>query len=112
MLSSLLQRVVGTLAGAHQVAHRLVRFVGYPDRGQLARAMQTRQAHRIAPVSLHPIAWALGNKRRRHHLALMPQAYDLPMKVVSGWTRLVAEAKLGASLCQLGHHRCHRRRLS
>jgi len=41
----------------------------------------------------------------------MAHGDNLPMKIVSGWTCFVTEAKLVAPLRQLGHHRRNRSRL-
>jgi hypothetical protein len=37
-----------------------VPLVGHPDRGELARAQQLGEAHRITPVCLDPLARFLG----------------------------------------------------
>lgn len=73
-------------------------FVRNPDRGQLARAMQARQAYGIPAVCLHSVARTLGNQRRCHHHAVMPQFDNLAIKTVTRGTGLVAKVKLGSAL--------------
>jgi len=41
---------------AHQIPHRLVRLVGNPHLGQLARTQQLGEHHRVAPVGLDLVA--------------------------------------------------------
>src|SRR6185295_18057797 len=53
-------------ASPHKVAHRLVRWVGHPDRGQLAGAQEAGQAKRVAAVSLYAVARLLRDERGRH----------------------------------------------
>jgi hypothetical protein len=91
MLPGLLQRIIGTFTRTHQIAHRLMCFIWNPYWSQRVRAMQTHQAHRIAPIGLHPIAWTLGDERRRHHLAVMPEREELTIQIVSGRASLVAK---------------------
>ena len=50
------QRMHRVETGAHQIAHRFVPGIGDPYRGQLAGAMQPRQAGRIASIGLDPVA--------------------------------------------------------
>jgi hypothetical protein len=52
-----------------QIAHRFVRRVRHPYGGQLARPMQLRQAQRITPIGLHPVARLARDQGRRHHHA-------------------------------------------
>lgn len=52
----------GVLTGAHQVAQRLVHGVGHAHGTEFARARQARKHQRIAPIGLHPVARALGDR--------------------------------------------------
>jgi hypothetical protein len=79
------------LARPRQIAHRLVRSVRHPDCGQFIGAQQPCQAERIAPVCLHSVACSLRNERRRHHQAFEAKPLDLPLQLVAGRPRLVAE---------------------
>ncbi|MCY1235648.1 hypothetical protein D9M72_482710 [compost metagenome] len=98
LLARLFQRIAGCLASPHQVADRLMSFIWNPDRGQLARAVQARQADSIPAVGLHPVARSLGHQRRCHHHAVMPQLDNLTVKAVTRGTSLIAEVKLGSAL--------------
>jgi hypothetical protein len=62
LLALALEILLRRHTGAREIAHGLVPLVGYPDRSELARAQQLGQAHRIAPVRLHPVAGFLGDK--------------------------------------------------
>ncbi len=110
-LARLPQSVVRPFTGSHEVAYRFMYLIRHPHRGQLAGTVQSCEAYGIAPVGLDPIARALGNKRWRHHLAVMAKPGDLAMEVVAGRACLAAEVKLSAPFCQLVHHRRYRRRL-
>jgi hypothetical protein len=81
----------GRLAAPHQVAHRLVRLVRHPDRGQLPGPQQARQRHRIAPVRLHPVARLARDERGRHHRAGVAERHDLAVEPVPGRAGLVAD---------------------
>ncbi|CDM60156.1 hypothetical protein LPU83_pLPU83b_0161 (plasmid) [Rhizobium favelukesii] len=84
LLARLLQRVAGSLASPHQVADRLMAFIRNPDRRQFTRPVQACQAYGIPAVCLHPVARTLGNQRRCHHHAVVPQFDNLAIKTVAG----------------------------
>jgi hypothetical protein len=65
-VGALAHRVV---AGTHQFAHGLIGGVGHAHGGQLARARQPRQHHRVAADGLDAVARAAGNRYRDDHLA-------------------------------------------
>ena len=44
------------IAGSHEIPHRLMTLVRYPDRGQLASPEELRKIDGVAPVGLHPVA--------------------------------------------------------
>ncbi len=98
LLACLLQRVMSALTGTDKVAHCLMCFVRYSHSGQLTGAVQPCQADCIAPVGFDPVTWTAGEKRWRHHLALMPQRDDLAIKIVPGRARLVTEVELCPAL--------------
>ena len=80
MLARLAEHPHGGGSGSDQVAHRLVRRVRHPNRGELARAVQLRQAQRITPVGLHPVARLARDQGRRHHHAGVAEALELPLQ--------------------------------
>ena len=81
-----------------QVAHRLVRRVGHPDRGQLAGPMQAGQRDGVAPVGLHPVAGLARDERGRHHRAVVAESGDLPVQAVAARAGLVADPELAVLL--------------
>ena len=90
---------------AHQIAHRLVRFIRNPHLGQLAGPQQLRQHHGIAPVGLDLVAGLPRDQRRRHHIAAMAEARRQPIEVVAQRPGLVGEMQLLATLAELPQHR-------
>src|SRR6516164_3905526 len=80
--------------GAHQVAHRLMSGVRDPYRRQLARPIQSRQADRIPPIGLHPLAGSLWDQRGRDHDAVVLAGRQLTLNAVAAWPCLVAEPQL------------------
>ena len=98
------------LARPNEFPHRLMAFVRNPHRGEFPGAQQLHQAHRIAPVGLHPIARPLGNERRRNHQAVLPKALDLPVQPIACRPGLVTERQAGVLAgkltYQLGGCRC------
>ena len=95
------------LAGAHQIAHRLMGFVGRPDLGQFAGTEQTRQLHRIAAVRLHPLARPARDQGRSDDGAFVTELLDQPLQAVARRPRLVAEAKPCAGPFELAHQTAH-----
>ena len=79
--------------GADQVAHRLVRLVGHPHRGQLAGPQQAGELLRVAPVRLDPVAGLARDQRRRDHGAAVAEPGQLPVEPIAGRTGLVAEVQ-------------------
>jgi hypothetical protein len=57
----------------HQIAHRFVRGIGDPDRGQLAGTVQLCQHHRIAAIRLHPVARLHRDQRGATTMQLRPR---------------------------------------
>ena len=94
MLARLAEHPHGRGSGADQVAHRLVRRIRHPHRRELAGPVQLRQAQRITPVGLHPVARLARDQGRRHHHAGMAEALELPLQAVAAGAGLVAEAQL------------------
>jgi hypothetical protein len=107
------QILVSVLAGAAQVAHRLVLGGGRMHFGQKPRAQQLSQLAGIATIGLDPIARLARNQRRSNDNAVGTRFLDPALKRVAAGTRLVAEANLvvpGQAL-HLPHHAPHRRLL-
>jgi hypothetical protein len=57
--------------------------------GELAGPVQTRQPPGIPAVGLHPIARALRDERRCHHVAAHPHRGEKALEVVAGGARFV-----------------------
>ena len=81
----------GRLAGAHEIAHRLMGKVGNPYRCQLASPMQLRQIDGIPAVGLDPIPGLAGDQRRSDHHAVVPRSGQLPLNDIAAWPGLIAE---------------------
>src|SRR5258706_7401329 len=64
-----------------------------PDRGEFTGAQKLRQAHGVAPVGFDAITRLLRDQRRRHHVARMTEARNLPVKPIAGRPRFVAECQ-------------------
>src|SRR5262249_12367323 len=77
----------------HQITHRLVCGIGYPDCRQLASAMQPRQRQRVAAIRLDPVARLHRDQRRRYDNALLPVTGQQPVKSVAARSGLVAEVE-------------------
>ena len=82
------------LARPHQVAHGLVPFVGYPDRGQLSGPQQASQLHGVAAVGLHPVACLARDQRWRDDGALMSEADHLPVQTVARRAGFITDMQL------------------
>lgn len=111
MLSRFSQPVICDLARTHQIANSFTRFIWHPYRRQLTSPMEPGQTYSVATVGLDPVARTPGNERRGHHRATMTKPNDLPVKLVTGRTRLVAEVGLAAAFRELCYHRRYRCRL-
>ena len=88
----------------HQIAHRLVGRIGYPDCRQLAGAMQLRQHQRVAAIRLDPVTRLHRDQRRRYDNALMPVTGQQPVKSVAARSSFVAEAEPPATFTEPRHH--------
>src|ERR1035441_4130090 len=77
--------------GADQIAHRLVRRIRHPDRGQQAAAVQDRQTVGIALVILLPLATFARDHRGRGHHAILTQPGEGAVNTVAAGTGFVAE---------------------
>ena len=64
-----------------------------PYRRQLARPMQPRQAGRVAPIGLDPIAGTPPDQRWRNHDALVPVPRQVTLDAMAPPPRLIAEPK-------------------
>ncbi len=73
MLPRLAQHADCSRSRPYQIAHRLVRAIGDPERRQLAGPMQFCQHRRIAAIRLHPVARFDRDQRWRHHHAFVPR---------------------------------------
>lgn len=82
------------LAGAAEIAHRLLLGAGNPDRSQLSGAVQSRQTDRIASIGLDPFAGLARNQRRRDDHAAVSGGSDPPVQCVTARAGLVAKARL------------------
>src|SRR6516162_5980138 len=94
----------------HQIAHRLVRGIWNPHRRQLSRPMQPRQAGRIAPIRLDPIAGTPWDQRWRHHDAFVPVPRQVTLDAIAARPRLIAEPMTHTLATELAHQTVQRRR--
>ena len=94
MLARLAEHPHGRGSGTDEVAHRLMRRVRHPHRGELAGPVQLRQAQRVTPVGLHPVARLARDQGRRHHHAGVTKPLELPLQAVAARAGLIAEAQL------------------
>jgi len=90
-LPQLLVENLHVLAGAAEIAHGFLGGVGNPNRGELAGAIEARQAQAVSPVGLDPLAWLARNQRRRHHGAVLVGRDQLPVKLIAAGARFVAK---------------------
>jgi hypothetical protein len=88
----------------HQIAHRFMSRVGYPDRGQLAGAVQLGQHQGVPAICLDPVARLHRDQRRRHHDAVVPATGEQTVKPISARTGFVAEAEATATLADPSRH--------
>ena len=72
--------------------------------------MQPRQAGRIPPIGLDPVAGALRDQRRSDHDAFMPCRRQLTLNAIAARARLVAEPQLHAFAAELAHQTIQCRR--
>jgi len=74
---------------ATEIAHAFLGRRGDGDRSELAGSVQPRQSPGISAVGLDPIARALRDERRRHHVAAHPHRGEEALEVVAGRARFV-----------------------
>jgi len=67
LLAGLTKGAHRRLAGADEIADRLMGLIGHPDRRQFTGAVQSGKVDRIAAVRFDPIARFAGDQRRRNH---------------------------------------------
>ena len=72
LLTGLAQTADRRQTRAHEIADRLMSWIGNPDRRQFARPMQLAQADRVPAVGLDPIPRFARDQRWSHDDALMP----------------------------------------
>ncbi len=83
-----------------EIAHRFVLDIAHPDRREITGTEPRGQQDRVAAIVLDAIAGLLRDKRWRDHVALKAALSDVPVQRVTTRARLVAKAKLVASLSQ------------
>jgi hypothetical protein len=66
----------GGSARPRQLADGLVADVGLPHGRQLTGPQEARQAHRITPIGLYPVAGLIRGQRWRNHKARVPEPFD------------------------------------
>src|ERR1700730_6644428 len=89
---------------AHQIAHRFMSSVGYPDRRQFAGTMQLRQHQSVTAIGLDPVARLHRNQRWCHHDAVVPQPGQQTVKSISARTGFVAEVEATPMLAKPSNH--------
>jgi hypothetical protein len=77
-----------------QVAYRLMSRIGNPHRRQLARPVQPRQAGRIPPIGLDPVARPLRDQGGGDDNAVVPGRRQLALNSVTARPSLIAEPQL------------------
>ena len=88
---------LGVIASPHQIAQGFVGHLGDPHRGEIARAQQAGQRHRVPVVRLHPIARPAGDQRGRHHHTLHAQGGELAVQRVARGPGLVGRHQAGGA---------------
>lgn len=76
--------LLGSFAGADQIAQRFMVSVGDPDRAEITTSVGTRQLLGVAAVRLDSITGHLGDERWCDHIAVNAEASQLPVQDVSG----------------------------
>jgi hypothetical protein len=104
MLPRLRQRSHRCRPRAHQIAHRFMSSVGYPDRRQFAGTMQLRQHQSVTAIGLDPVARLHRNQRWCHHDAVVPQPGQQTVKSISTRTGFVAEVEATPMLAKPSNH--------
>src|SRR6516165_7458243 len=93
LLTRLAQGAHRRLTRTHQVAHRLMRLIRHPDRGQFTGAVQLGKLGRIPPVSLDPLARLPRNQRWGNHNTLVTGRGKLSVDAVAAGAGFLAEAQ-------------------
>src|SRR5207245_11428078 len=70
------------------------------------------QVHRISPVGLDSSAALLRYQRGRHYLACQSLPRQVPIQVITTWSRFINEAQLFSRTCQFAHYSIQRVQLS
>jgi hypothetical protein len=100
-LTRLSDVLAGDFSRPDEIAHRLVSAIRDPNLGQLARARQSGEHDRIAPISLNAIASTARRVCWGDDIAKMAGLYNLAMRTVSAGARLIDEVQLGVPTGQL-----------
>ena len=87
--------LVGGLAGAHEIAQRLVSLVGHPNGRQLPAAQEAGELERVPAVRLDAIAGAHRHEGRSDHGAVDAHRGELAIEYVAARARLIADAEVG-----------------
>ena len=93
LLACLTHAAHGCLTCTHEIAHRLVGLIRYPNRGQLPGPMQCGKFARVAPVGLDPLARLSRDQRRSHHGTLVPKPGELSLNAIAARAGFIAEPK-------------------
>lgn len=80
----------GTFPGTDQIAHRLVRLVGDPDRGQFSSTQKACKTQGIKSISLDPLSGSDRDQGRSDHAAFAAGRAYLPVEAVARRPGLVA----------------------
>ena len=102
MLPRFREHPPGSRTCPHQIAHRFVRGIGNPYRGELAGAVQLGQHHRIAAIRLDPVTRLHRDQRRRHDDAVVPATGQQTLKPIPARTGFIAEAQPAVALVEPG----------
>ena len=92
MLAALTKGAQRRLAGADEIADRLMGLIRHPDRGQFTGTAQLGKVDRIAAVRFDPIAWFAGDQRRRDHCTFVPHCTQLSLDAIAARSGFVAKS--------------------
>ena len=84
-------RSVARAAQPDQIAHGFMIGVRHPDGRQLSSPMKTGQHGGVATICLHPITRLHRNQRRRHYVAPMAEACELPINAIAARSGLITK---------------------
>jgi hypothetical protein len=110
LLTGLAQTADRRQTRAHEIADRLMSWIGNPDRRQFARPMQLAQADRVPAVGLDPIPRFARDQRWSHDDALMPGEGQLALNPIAARSGFIAEPKRAPDARQLRRQSLHSRR--